>query len=84
MLVVLLELALVAIFFLARKTSSTPKGPLLAGLLAGTGMAFGAMDDESRRSPAIGKTLYQQNSNFGLMQVVDAPSGDVRTTSMTT
>ena len=33
------------------------------------------MDDESRRSPAIGKTLYQQNSNFGLMQVVDAPSG---------
>ncbi|MEK9948504.1 MAG: fused MFS/spermidine synthase [Verrucomicrobiales bacterium] len=78
MLVVLLELALVAIFFLARKTSSTPKGPLLAGLLAGAGMAFGAMDDESRRSPAIGKTLYQQNSNFGLMQVVDAPSGDVR------
>ena len=41
-------------------------------------MALGAMDDESVRSPAIRKTLYQQNSNLGLKQLVYAPSGDVR------
>ena len=41
-------------------------------------MALAAMGTEKRRLPAIGKSLFQKNSNFGLMQVVDSPSGDVR------
>ncbi len=77
MLMVVIELMLSAVFFVLNR-SSLRSGIFPFLMIGGLGMALAAMGTEKRRLPAIGKSLFQKNSNFGLMQVVDSPSGDVR------
>ncbi|MDG1856150.1 MAG: fused MFS/spermidine synthase [Verrucomicrobiota bacterium] len=76
--VVALEIVLVAVYFLVFEKGFKQTPGVLPGILAGMVICGIAGRVEAVKSPSIGKELFRKNSNFGLMQVVDSPSGDVR------
>ncbi len=73
-----LEIVLVALYFILFEKGFKQTKGVLPGILAGLVMCCIAGRVEAVKSPGIGKELFRKNSNFGLMQVVDSPSGDIR------
>ncbi|MBT5925969.1 MAG: fused MFS/spermidine synthase [Verrucomicrobia bacterium] len=76
--VVVLEIVLVASYFIIFEKGFKKTSGVLPGIMAGLVICGISVRVESVKRPGIGKELYRKNSNFGLMQVVDSPTGDIR------
>lgn len=71
-------MALVATYYLAWGRTAPLKPAVIAGILVGAALGYGAIKRERLHHWDYAEELYRTNSNFGMMQVLQNLSGDRR------